>query len=40
MYVYECVTCDFLQMDVEVIPKLKCNCGYFVDHQEIEGGDE
>lgn len=34
---YYCDECGFEKWDDKIIPKLKCKCGYYVEHEEWEG---
>jgi hypothetical protein len=36
MIIYFCKKCGFELWSYKVIPKLKCHCGTFADHEERE----
>jgi len=36
MFIYFCNVCDFHLWAYKVIPKLKCSCGCYVEHEERE----
>jgi hypothetical protein len=36
LIIYFCRTCDFEHWAYDVIPKLKCRCGYYAEHEERE----